>query len=259
MKIVYLFTCITALLFFNACTSDKTKLAKVWFYISEEDARNEDEGSKGSLPYDMNSLSFVNLQTDGTYTAYLSQFEEGQWMLKEGDQIILENQRKQITILPIKEINKEELVLLSNKMAYHFEGYENNFATAQDNPFSRQNNLWRIKAAHKESDAEITNRLKNHFKFWEQYFSWGIKIDKKMLNVRSLPSPLKLYSNGFELIPYEEQPEKWTANFYDTSDSRRAYEKLHTFLTTEDIDWPTTDHKFKLFTSAFKQLQQRIK
>ena len=241
-----------------SCAPRKEQLSKVWFFVSAEKATLK-QSSKGNLPDDLSSLSFLNLQPDGRYTAYLSSFEYGRWLLNSDDDIILENQVKQERIIPVQKLTTDELVFTVNEQEYHFDGFSNNFAAEAENPFSKENNWWRMKAEHKESDVEITNRLNNHFRFWEKYFAWALKTDKQILNVRSLPSPLKIYSNGFAVIPYEEQSEKWRENFYDTADSRAAFNKVNDFLVREDIDWPTTDNRFKLFVAAFQQLQKRIK
>lgn len=242
---------------FSSCAPTEKKLSKVWFFISSETATKA-EGAKGNLPDDLSSLSFIDLQPDGTYTAYLSSFEYGRWLVNRKDQLVLENSRKKELILPIEKINEDELSVTLRDKVYQFGGFPNNFVSADENPFSLTNNQWRIKAVHKETEEEIALRLQNHFRFWEQYFAWALKTEKEILNVRSLPSPLKLYSNGFAVIPLEEQSQKWTSNFYDSADSRIAFDKINNLLIKEDIDWPNTKNRFKLFVSAFQQLQQKI-
>lgn len=255
MKRIFFFVLVACLL--SSCTTAEEKLPKVWFFISSQTA-GKVEGTKGNLPDDLTSLSFLDLQPDGSYTAYLSSFEYGRWLVNRDDQLVLENSQKKELILPIKKLKDEELVVTLRNKQYEFEGFENNFASAGENPFSRENNQWRIKAAHKETEREIAARLNNHFRFWEKYFAWALKTEKEILNVRSLPSPLKLYSNGFAVIPYEEQSLKWTGNFYDTTDSRIAFDKINNLLVKEDIDWPNTKNRFKLFVSAFQQLQEKM-
>jgi hypothetical protein len=254
MKQLLLFFVLCA---FFSCTPAKEKLSKVWFFIATEKASEKSKG-KGNLPADLNSLSFLNLHEDGNYTAYLDKFEYGRWMVAD-DQLVLENENKQERLLPINKVTKDEFVFTVGNDTYEFEGFENKFATQLEDPFSKENNEWRIKAKHKESDDEITARLKNHFHFWEQYFNWALKTDKEILNVRSLPSPLKIYSNGFEVIPLYDQSPKWTDNFFDFEDSKIAYDKVNNLLVKEDIDWPNTKNRFKLFVSAFHQLQEMIR
>ncbi len=244
-------------LFLLSCASSERKLNKVWFFISNEPVESRED--RRSLTTDLGAISFLNFEPDGEYTAYFSAFEYGKWMVNEKDEIVLENYKKQQRVLPIERLTKNELSFVVNDQRYEFEGFDNKFTTVNENPFSKENNRWRMKAEHKESDAEISNRLKNHFHFWEKYFAWALDTEKEILNVRSLPSPLKIYSNGFGVIPYEEQSPKWTGNFYDSADSRIAFEKVNTLMKRENIDWPTTTNRFKLFASAFRQLQQKMR
>lgn len=243
---------------FIACTPKSEQLPKVWFFITEDILQNHDKASKGKLPEILTSLSFIDFQPNGYYTAYLEDFEFGKWTMVGSDQIALENSNKQTRIVSIKKLTNKELQFTLQNRMYSFEGFENKFTSTAENPYSVENNKWRIKATHKESEKEIRERLKNHFLFWEKYFAWALTTKKEILNVRSLPSPLKIYSNGFEVIPYADQDPRWQSNFYDSTDCKLAYDKLNTLLQKEDIDWPTTDNRFKLFVSAFKQLQRKI-
>jgi hypothetical protein len=243
----------------SGCSRRKV-LSKVWFYTYDGSTDKTEAADLVLTPVD-----FVNLQPDGEYTAHFGRFEVGKWEL-DGKYIVLKStdksSDKKVTHLKLEHIDKNEIILdiqPENRYisSYHFEGTETG-ATNTVNPFSKENNLWRIKATHKESDQEITARLKNHFRYWEKYFEWGIKEDKKTLDVRSLPGPLKMYGNGFELVPLEDWAPEWKSNFYDIEDCRIAYNKLHYFFTYERIAWAKTDHKFKMFVSAFQQLQQKI-
>lgn len=242
--------------------SRRDALSKVWFYTYDDTKSQSNTGSDPD-PGDpeLNPTHFINLQANGQYTASLQEFTYGSWDLDK-DLIVLTGQDKKKRRIRIETVQKNELVLdvrPENKQqtAYHFEGNKNNFED-EDNPFSKVNNEWRIKATHKESDKEISDRLKNHFRYWERYFDWGIKTDKQSLDVRSLRGPLKLYGNGFELVPLEDWSPEWKAVFYDTEDSRIAWNKLHYFFTYERIAWAKTEHKFKMFISAFQQLQRKI-
>jgi len=239
-------------------------MSKVWFYTYD--------GTKSkSSSLDLEKLlagdplltpaNFINLQRDGRYTAHLGQFETGTWEMDK-QYMVLKSADKKVTHLQVQEIKKNELVLdvqPENKYesSYHFDGVDNDLP-GEDNPFSAENNQWRIKATHKESDAEIAARLRNHFHYWEKYFEWGITTDRQTLDVRSLRGPLKMYGNGFELVPLEDWDAAWKSLFYDMEDCRIAYNKLHYFFTYERIDWAKTDHRFRMFVSAFQQLQRKI-
>lgn len=246
--------------------SRKDTLSKVWFFTYDDNASFSGikiYGSKNLPGIDpiLTPVSFVNLQKDGHFTAYLEDFTYGTWDIKD-TLIQLTGHDKKVRRLAIHDIKKNEMTLdaqADNPLASssHFEGVDNDLKE-EENPFSLTNNRWRIKATHKETDQEISDRLRNHFRYWEKYFNWGITTDRKTLDVRSLAGPLKMYGNGFQLIALEEWDPEWSSLFYDREDATIAWNKLHYFFTFEKIAWAKTDHKFKMFVSAFQQVQRKI-
>lgn len=253
------FVLLLILVQFSSC-SRHDALSKVWFYTYDDTKSNTPAGKDAGDPV-LTPVHFMNLQADGRFTAYLEQFEYGNWEI-DGDYIVLRKADKKARRIQLVGAAKNEIIVdirpdNAFKSSYRFEGNKNQFTDA-DNPFSLVNNTWRIKATHKESDAEITDRLKNHLHYWEKYFDWGIKADKQYLDVRSLPGPLKMYGNGFELVPLEDWATEWKDLFYDKEDARIAWNKLHYFFTYKRIAWAKTDHKFKMFVSAFQQMQRQL-
>lgn len=248
--------CITV---FVSCTAKKDPLVKAWIYNDSQGDKAQLENIKaynGTMEYGLTAANFIDLQADGTYTSYLAFFDSGKWFFRNNT-LILVNHNRQIIELQVNKMDDKELIC-TNKMkrkVYRFSATPNEFAGASENPFSTLNNQWRIKATHKESDAELRARLKNHFSFWEKYFAWGFKEDIDYLDVRSTPSLLKLYGNGFELQYYEYLYPEWKNIFYDTADCRMAYENLYYKMYEKKIQWPKTKNRFESFVSAFHQLQ----
>lgn len=245
--------------FLFSCTAKKEPLVQVWLYNDSQDKEEQVEDINkygGTMEYGLTAANFMDLQPDGTYTSYFSFFDYGKWYFKNGNLILVSHNRQMIE-LQVNKLSSKELIC-TNKMkrkVYRFNGLPNNFTTAAENPFSVQNNQWRIKASHRESDAELNARLKNHFSFWEHYFAWGAKHDIDYLDVRSTPSLLKIYGNGFQLEYYENLFPEWKNNFYDTTDCRLAYENLYYKMYEKNINWPDAKNRFERFTSAFHQLQ----
>lgn len=264
-KALIAFLLFNLLVTLDGCLSGTGTLSKVWFYtyqdnLSAADTRpGESEGNKYLHTLSLNPSHFLCLQPDGNYTMDFGSFEFGKWIFKNG---MIELTGKDGAIKRIQsriQGGKELLVQVPGKngaaSVWHFDGWQ---LPKGENPFSLDNNQWRIKAVQKENDAAIVQRLHNHFRYWEVYFTWGMTIRKSSLDVRSLPGPLKLYGNGFELLPYEKWPEAWLSRFYDAEGSRKAYDKLNYFIQHDNIVWANTDNKFKMFISAFQQLQQKV-
>jgi hypothetical protein len=243
---------------FSCSEVKQDSISRVWFFNAEftDQHLSEDSALGRTADYSLSPANFINLREDGSYSAYMTQFEEGKWTVKE-ENLILINRDKKIREYQIHRRKNDEMVLLDKmkRLIYRFNGYPNNFATLNEDPFAAQYNQWRYKAKHKESDKELAGRLKNHFQFWEKYFDWGVNKKVDYLDVRSTPTPVKLYGNGFQLYYQEELSHKWQEIFYDTADSRIAYEMLYYKMYEKDIQWPKTENKFTGFASAFKQLQ----
>lgn len=211
----------------------------------------------GSMEYGFSGACFLNLQPDGNFSSYFSAFDYGKWRLRDSS-LVLTDHNDGILVLDVKKLDRKEMICLnrSNHKVYRFNGFNNIFSSDAESPFSIANNEWRIRAAHKENDPQIQTRLKNHFRWWEKYFSWALKNKMEVLDIRSTPSVLDMYANGFELKYYDQQFPEWKTIFYDSSNCWRAYEMVYYLMYKKNIQWPKTENRFEAFVSAFQQLQQ---
>jgi hypothetical protein len=258
MRIYYLL--LLTILLLSCKAEEEPSFEKVWFYdddISKDKQMENISKYGGGSEYSFSAASFLNLQTEGKFTSYFTAFDYGTWKQKDST-LVLTNHNKGKLLLEVKRLNPKQMICMnkSNGRVYRFNGFKNEFSSEPENPFSINNNLWRVKAGHKESDAELASRLKNHFKWWEKYFSWGLNSKLKVMDIRSTPSVLDMYANGFELKYYDYQFAEWKNIFYDTANSWRAYEMVYYLMYKKNISWPKTENRFESFVSAFKQLQQ---
>jgi hypothetical protein len=250
-KILSFIPFIFFLLISASCFLPNNRVDKIWFYTYSSNAAHADTT--------LTPASFINLQGDGTYTRDFGNFDYGKWILKD-KKIRLINNKHETSIINVVYISGNEIQLgLNNNPDADFESLPGSFASDDQNPFSKENNLWRIAAARKETDDEISNRLLNHFKFWEKYFTWALNNELSTVDVRSTPTLIKIYGNGFTLKPFDQLPSEWKSFFFDTDDCRKANNKLKIFFETKNIAWPHTENKYKMFISAFQQMQQKFK
>lgn len=248
------------LIFISCKPKEKPSFEKAWFYnddVSEKDQLENIYKYGGSMEYGFTAASFLNLQPDGKFTSYFSAFDYGDWKLQDSTLVLTDHNRGKL-LLNVKKLNTRQMVCInkSNQKVYRFNGFNNQFTSDAESPFSISNNMWRVKAGHKESDDEIRARLKNHFKWWEKYFSWGLDNKMQVLDIRSTASVLDMYANGFELKYFDQQFPEWKNVFYDTANCWRAYEMVYYLMYKKNINWPKTENRFEGFVSAFKQLQQ---
>lgn len=258
MRFYYLL--ILTIVFLSCKSNEKSSFEKAWMYNDDlsKDQQLEDVFKYGgTAEYGFTGASFMNLQEDGKFTSNFTAFDYGDWK-KQDSTLILTNHSKGKLVLDVKKLDSKQMICVnkSNHKVYRFNGFPNSFSSNDESPFSIANNAWRVKANHKESDDEIRARLKNHFRWWEKYFTWGLKNKMDVIDIRSTASVLDMYANGFELKYYDQQFPEWKNIFYDTSNCWRAYEIVYYLMYKKDINWPKTENRFESFVSAFKQLQQ---
>ena len=231
--------------------SKKKRLDGLWFFTHSSGADQKDST-------EITPASFLNLQPDHTYTRDFKKFEYGQW--KRNDSVLLLTNERQITTLfPVKLVSRNELELKSSEgYILNFEQQPARFSSPSNDPFSVDNNHWRITATKKETEQELRSRLKNHFNFYEAYFKWALDAKVSSIDVRSTPSPIKIYGNGFALKNFDELPASWRSYFYDEDDCRIANDIIKDIFEKGNIAWAQTDNRYKMFISAFQQLEQKI-
>ena len=246
--ILYLFL-ITV--FTQGCSKTK-RPDRLWFYTySSGDAKNE---SMEATP-----ASFLCLKPDGSYTRDFGKFDYGSWKL-EKSALVLHSNTNQVIIFPIKNFFNNELQLVSAKQTVlNFESQPNKFSSASDDPFSMENNQWRVPPTNKETDIQIKDRLRNHCRFNEVYFKWALDNELNSIDVRSTPSPIKIYANGFALKEFDDLPATWRSYFFDEEDCRKANNLIKNIFEKGLIGWVHTDNRYKMFMSAFQQLQEQLK
>jgi hypothetical protein len=234
------------------CLSEKEKLSKLWFYTY----------SSGNSKYEdtvFTHTSFINLQADNTYTLDFGSFDYGRWNSDKG-WLSLRSSGGRVSSYRIAHLQGNELNLTDDKgIVLNFDGRPFKFTNSASNPFSIDNNQWRIPAVKKESEQELKKRLSNHCKFYETYFLWALENDLNSVDVRSTPSPIKIYGNGFALKKFDELPMLWRSYFYDAADCQKANDIIKSIFESKDITWANTDNKYKMFVSAFQQMQRLIK
>lgn len=247
-KKILLFSLI--LLFSVSCNFSGNSISNLWFYTYNDASAGGDTT--------LNPTSFISLLKDGTYTLEFGTFDYGTWKYKNDELVLNSYTNKKITF-HVNSINRAEMQLTSNNQTSHFENQPTEFKIPEENPFIKENNLWRIAAAKRESGTEIKHRLINHLRFWELYFKWALENNIQSIDVRSMPTLITIYGNGLTLKPYNTLPQKWLLYFYDEEDCRKANGIMEDVLRKENIAWPHTDSKYKAFISVFQQLQQKVK
>jgi hypothetical protein len=248
----HLSLCIYTLIILCFVSCNSSNPAKLWFYTHSL-------GDIDNTNSTLTPASFLYLQKDGSYTKDFGVFEYGHWTKKD-DKLVLTNATNTTTTIEVKYAGAKDLQLVMDKnVIASFEAQPSSFTSNQVDPFTLVNNKWRLPATHKENEQEIRKRLRNHCQFWEAYFAWALDNKIDYIDVRSTPTPIKIYGNGFGLKPFNELPAAWRAYFFDAEDCKIANNLLYEVFQFHEISWAHTDNKYKMFLSAFQQLQQFLK
>jgi hypothetical protein len=243
------FFLILPLFIFTACQFNKPNISQLWFYTYSSDSSID--------PNTLTPANFLELRPDKTFTSDLGKFRSGHWSQKDR-QLFLNADDGDISILMINELKKNEIQLQSGHTnAANFDAQP--LPAIEKDPFSNANNNWRKIAVAKETDVQIRKRLRSHCGFWVAYFTWALDNELTTVDVRSTPTPIKIYGNGFTIKPYNDLPDTWKGYFYDSTDCRKANEVLEELVRTHTIAWAHTDNKYKMFISAFQQMEHFLK
>jgi hypothetical protein len=236
----------------TGCLLSINPMPKLWFYTYGTGAPT----GKDSL---LSPASFLELRPDGSYTRDFGYFEYGSWIRKDR-QLILTSRNRTTYTYQLNKITPGEMQLtLDNGLVGNFDSQSLPSENEKQDPFSVYNNRWRIPATHKESNSEIRRRLYEHCQFWEAYFHWALDKDLPTVDVRSTPSLIKIYGNGFTLKPIEDLPAEWTSFFFDAEDCQKANDIITDIFQHKTIAWAHTDSKYKMFLSAFQQMENFLR
>jgi hypothetical protein len=207
----------------------------------------------------LNFVSFLQLRPDGSYAQDFGHYDYGSWSLKE-DRLYLTNQRRRTYVYRVISLTNTKLVLrLDSGTTGSFRVHHLPSTKPEEDPFSLYNNHWRIPATHKESDAEIRNRLYNHCQFWEAFYKWVDDKNEGLTDISEFPSPLKIYGNGFGLRHYDKLSAAWKACFFDEDDCRKADTLIKHTFRRNTIKWPETKSDYEKMIGGFQQLQQFLR
>jgi hypothetical protein len=237
----------------GGCQLLSDPLPHLWFYTYSQG------GDTDSL---LTPASFLELRKDGTFTRDFGRFEYGKWTFTDKKLYLTDQTNKSTHIepFPVASLTAKEMQLdLGQGRTGFFESQALPSTTSVEDPFSGQNNQWRIPATRKENEEEIKKRLYNHCQFWETYFTWALKNEIGTIDVRSTPTAIKIYGNGFGLKPFEELPARWKGCFFDDEDCRKASDMIQDIFQHRNIAWAHADNKYKLFISAFQQLKRYLR
>jgi hypothetical protein len=214
----------------------KEELCNTWQISSIDDKEVKSTGSN-KLDLEMSALtvramrdglSFLFLN-DGTYVNCTgSAYGKGTWSLEKGGKsikVFIENGKSDFlnVVSYDKATKKLTLEIMETGLKIEF---------AQDKPLEDESknflhpdhNLWRQKATHHESDAELTARLKNLTQHYIYLLEASLEREKNVVSFAHSQSIIKIYSGGIGCVSEEGIPDSWKNIFFDKANEQRCYE-----------------------------------
>lgn len=219
------------LLFSLACKqTKKNALPQEWYKIQQ-----------GYNDYDSSGFEnmVLRLYNDGTYSHYAANFynfgtwkwNDTTWLTltpKEGNlttnQQILEVNKSTNDKFKVQKIKKENGLLLRSKKVSDFLINESN--QSKQDPYSKANNLWRIKPTASESLSQIRDRTVKYLNFLKALYQHAIDNKLQVLTIGWYAAPLQMnYANGFRMS-YSTEVKDWYACFYNEEEGIEAYKMI---------------------------------
>jgi len=131
-----------------------------------------------------------------------------------------------------------------------------------EDPYSKENNMWRIRPAKPENDEELAARLVNHMQFCRLIMQDAVDRDKDYVSFNWLRTPLVISKHDITLRDYAKVRDAWDENFYDTLQAQKGYKLLKDCLA-DDYTAEEVDNRFKigviLFDKAIDNLKHPIR
>ena len=127
-----------------------------------------------------------------------------------------------------------------------------------DEPFSVENNRWRISSNRPETDTDIRRRLKENLHFFILFYRSVIIRDDRTVSFWGLPSCFKWYGGGIYLKKEDELKDNWVECFYNKEQAMKAY-RMAEKLLEQKYDWPKDEPNWlKLNLAVLEQMYERI-
>lgn len=128
----------------------------------------------------------------------------------------------------------------------------------RNEPYALENNRWRIRPIHKESDSAIRQRLKDNLHFFILFYKSALDKHDKVVSFWGLPSCFKWYGGGIYLKNKTELKDNWIACFYNEDQAMQAY-ALADKLLSQKYTWPKGESNWiKLNLAVLEMMYARI-
>lgn len=229
-------------------------LCQDWVLEGDADGiQGMEEDSKFEVPYRSFSLSSA-----GTFVKNpRNSFDYGSWSYDDASKTLTLNNTisRGKDVYKVGNISYKNLEL-NNGADLKFIAPGKRFKNANDEPYSIENNRWRIKPSAKESDSAIHQRLKENLKFFILFYKSALAKNDTIISFWGLPSCFKWYGGAIFIKKKEELKENWINCFYNKEQAMQAY-ALADRLLSQKYDWPKGERNWLKLNLAVVELMYK--
>lgn len=150
--------------------------------------------------------------------------------------------------------NYYSLLLNKSYCQFYLDFDRDSYSDLKDDPYSIENNKWRVKPFQQETDEQIKERVLNHLDFWQNLFADAQEFDRPYVSYSWFDSPLVVAVNGVKLEFYNEHKDEWDQNFYDSVDASKGYQMMRKCFSKK-LKFLDTENKYKRHEDVIKQLK----
>jgi len=230
-------------------------------WVMEDDAGSLEgmtESSQMEIPY--RSLCF---SANGTFFKNpRNSFDYGTWQYDDATKTITINNsiEKGKDVYKIAKIAYDEMTLVNTGIGsitnLKFIAPGKRYKNASDEPYSLQNNRWRIKPTSKESDSAIHQRLKENLYFFILFYKSALAKEDKAVSFWGLPSCFKWYGGAIFIKKKDELKDNWINCFYNKDQAMQAY-ALADKLLSQKYNWPKGEQNWLKLNLAVVELMYK--
>jgi len=228
------------------------------------------------------------LRDDSTYDMVLfKKYIHGKWQYDEEHKLLkLQDETSQLAPmhLAVDSINPRSLVLKarSTDIAAIIPPYSQNkagfnylqqsgiftlylqadpvkYTSNKYDPYSKQNNLWRIKPTKPETETQIVDKLINHANFCKLLMQNVVDGTSQYISLNSFRTPFIFDKNDIRLQHYGDIKDGMIENFYDSAQSQQAFDILEKAVLYDGVKPVDLGDRFKNSVEMLGQVIEHLK
>jgi len=227
------------------------------------------------------------LRTDNTFDLVLfKKYQHGTWRYDDGEKALsLHTETYPRTVITFRIDHKDEdgLVLRAGanqvqklipsfmqdargfsyfrqngQFVFYLGNDDIKYSKEEKDPYSLQNNTWRVKPRQAETASQVTERVKQLVDYNMLMMQNVVDGYRNYVSLNSYKTPLVIDKDDIRLQPYEDIRDGWDVDFYDTLQAQQGYTILKKAID-QGVKPGTAGDRFKNAVIMLTQVKEQIK